>query len=80
VFDKRKFRVVPQGEKVVQYDVEEVRLGEDGNDEEEEGRTEDHMARWRRGGTRQTKNIGLMVGLEFVEAGGKGLIVGTTHL
>ena len=36
--------------------------------------------RRRRGGTRQTKNIGLVVGLEFVDKPGKGLIIGTTHL
>jgi mRNA deadenylase 3'-5' endonuclease subunit Ccr4 len=36
--------------------------------------------RRRRGGTRQTKNICLMVALERVDDPTKGLIVATTHL
>lgn len=44
-------------------------------DEEEVGNAGD--GRRRRGGTRQTKNIGLMVALKSRE---KGLIVATTHL
>ena len=78
VFDRRRFRVVERGEKVVQFDLEEVRSGDGG--EEGAGGTEEDKARWRRAGTRETKNIGLIVGLEFVGRGGKGLIVGTTHL
>jgi RNA exonuclease NGL2 len=82
VYDKRKFRAVGAEEKVVEYDREEVRPGDDDarEDEDEGEATEEDRARWRRGGTRQTKNIGLMVGLEFVDKPGKGLIVGTTHL
>ena len=34
----------------------------------------------RRGGSRQTKNVGLIVGLEEVDGGGSGLVVATTHL
>ena len=39
----------------------------------------DREARRRRGGSRQTKNIGLIVGLENVE-GGHGVVIATTHL
>ena len=36
--------------------------------------------RRRRGGTRQTKNVGLIVGLEDKGREGKGIIVATAHL
>jgi hypothetical protein len=78
VYDHRKFCVVKQGERVVRYDEESIRPLEGSGVKEEEKSLEEE--RKKRGGTRQTKNIGLVVGLEFVDRPGKGVIVGTTHL
>ena len=37
-------------------------------------------SRKRRGGSMQTKNVGLIVGLERADGGGEGVVVTTTHL
>jgi RNA exonuclease NGL2 len=49
---------------------------------ESEAEMQERRKRWKmaRGGTRQTKNIGLMAALEWVDSPGSGLVVGTTHL
>lgn len=49
---------------------------------ESEAEMQERRKRWKkaRGGTRQTKNIGLMAALEWVDNPGSGLVVGTTHL
>lgn len=77
MYDNRKLKVVDEGERVVRYDEEFIsKSPEDDQDQAEPLEQE----RKRRGGTRQTKNIGLVVGLEFRDRPGKGVIVGTTHL
>ena len=65
---------LPEGE----VDVDDE---DDGRDAKKWQRGEDERRR-RRGGTRQTKNVGLMVGLEDKERAGKGegVIVITAHL
>lgn len=85
VYDSNKFELAGEY-RVVRYDEEFISAGLPpgslGN-ENQEGQTEQDKRdeeRKRRGGTRQTKNIGLVVGLEFVGKAGKGVIVGTTHL
>lgn len=49
---------------------------------ETEAEIQERRKRWKkaRGGTRQTKNIGLMVALEWAGRPGEGIVVGTTHL
>ncbi|WWC58882.1 uncharacterized protein I303_101427 [Kwoniella dejecticola CBS 10117] len=42
-------------------------------------RQEDDGARWR-GGSRQTKNVGLIAALEEVDGNGRGIVIATTHL
>lgn len=85
VYDSNKFELAG-AHRVVRYDEEFISAGlppGSSGDENEEGQTEQDKRdeeRKRRGGTRQTKNIGLVVGLEFVGKAGKGIIVGTTHL
>lgn len=49
-----------------------------GSENKQSGEAVDN--RRRRGGTRQTKNVGLIVGLEDKEREGKGVIVATGHL
>lgn len=71
MYDSTKFNL--KQKKVVIYDYE--RLEED----EEETPDEDSDSK-RRGGTRQTKNIGLILGLERKDDPSKGLVVATTHL
>jgi RNA exonuclease NGL2 len=78
-----------KGSRVVHLDEEELTPG-DGDEPEPDGRDAAAWQRWvdeqrrRRGGTRQTKNVGLIVGLEDkarTEGGGAGgVIVITTHL
>lgn len=54
----------------------EAKGGANGSTNEDEA-----ACRKRRGGTRQTKNVGLIVGLEDKERGdGSGIIVATAHL
>jgi RNA exonuclease NGL2 len=77
VYDNRKLKVVEQGEKVVRFDEEYISKKPTDDQDQEESIDQE---RKRRGGTRQTKNIGLVVGLEFRDRPGKGVIVGTTHL
>jgi len=69
--------VVEQGEKVVRYDEEYISKKSTDDQDQEESIDQE---RKRRGGTRQTKNIGLVAGFEFRDRPGKGVIVGTTHL
>lgn len=83
MYDKHKYKLVQQ--KTVQYDVQELSPGltteqDDHQDGNQDSSHQDELARRRRGGTRQTKNIGLMVGLERLDEPGKGLIIATTHL
>lgn len=76
--------------RIVHLDEEELSPG-DGKAEEPDGRDGAEWQRWadeqrrRRGGTRQTKNVGLIVGLEDKESRGeegeaKGVIIITAHL
>lgn len=68
-------------EEFTKGDIHGERKGVNVNDETEADRQE-RKTRWKkaRGGTRQTKNIGLMAALEWVDEPNSGIIVGTTHL
>lgn len=64
----RKDRFREKASKVVHLDEEELSSGAPSG-----------SARARRGGSRQTKNVGLVVALEAADGSG-GLVVSTTHL
>ncbi|KAK4684307.1 RNA exonuclease NGL2, partial [Tremellales sp. Uapishka_1] len=66
LYNSDRFRVC--GAKTLNLDQEEVSSG--AGDE----------ARTRRGGSRQTKNVGLVVGLEEIDGNGSGIVITTTHL
>lgn len=81
-------RFVFKGSKTIFYD-EEFTQGDLHEEKkginpagESEAEMQDRRKRWKkaRGGTRQTKNIGLMAALEWIDSPGSGLVVGTTHL
>lgn len=86
LYDARKFtfkasRTIQYDEEFTRGDFHAERGGVDlGKETEAEG--QERRKRWKRarGGTRQTKNIGLMVALEWVGRPGEGIVVGTTHL
>ncbi|KAJ9094328.1 hypothetical protein QFC19_008014 [Naganishia cerealis] len=80
-FIVRSTKTVYYDEEFTQGDVHEEKKqtvsGNEGEDSKKERRS-----RWKkaRGGTRQTKNIGLMAALEWVDNPNAGVVVGTTHL
>jgi RNA exonuclease NGL2 len=71
LFKKELFEL--HSHKTVYYDGEEVRHGPL---EDEEG----NSSSWRRGASRATKNIGLIVAFKRKENSQKGFVVATTHL
>ncbi|KAK8866182.1 hypothetical protein IAR55_001333 [Kwoniella newhampshirensis] len=73
----RNDRFFVRGTKLVQLDLESVATVPT----DEEASDEKHQdIRRRRGGSRQTKNVGLIVALEESNAVGRGVVVATTHL
>ncbi|KAJ9118178.1 hypothetical protein QFC22_004082 [Naganishia vaughanmartiniae] len=79
-FIVRSTKTVYYDEEFTQGDVHQERKSALADGEDEEGRRE-RKSRWKRarGGTRQTKNIGLMAALEWVDNPNAGMVVGTTH-
>jgi RNA exonuclease NGL2 len=80
-FTCKATRTIYYDEEFTEGDFHAERIRVDVN-KETEAETQERKKRWKkaRGGTRQTKNIGLMAALEWVDKPGTGIVVGTTHL
>jgi RNA exonuclease NGL2 len=72
LFKKELFEL--HGQKTVYYDEEEIRHGS------LEGGEEEKSDIWRRGGSRTTRNIGLVAAIRRKGSSEKGFVVATTHL
>ncbi|WVQ97282.1 hypothetical protein IAU59_004393 [Kwoniella sp. CBS 9459] len=72
----RSSRFFVRASKLIHLDLEELSPASTAPDQS----GDDEGARKRRGGSRQTKNVGLIVALQDVEDEKKGIVVATTHL
>jgi RNA exonuclease NGL2 len=73
LFKPERFEVI--SERTVYYDEEDIRTGAPEGME-----SEGKVNIWRRGSSRKTRNVALLVGLRDKRDPTKGLVVGTTHL
>ncbi|WRT64419.1 uncharacterized protein IL334_001351 [Kwoniella shivajii] len=69
----RKSKFFVRSQKLIHLDTEELSPSKEDSNDDEDGKR-------RRGGSRQTKNVSLIVALEEIDGGGRGMVVATTHL
>ncbi|KAJ9099774.1 hypothetical protein QFC21_003772 [Naganishia friedmannii] len=81
-FIVRSTKTVYYDEEFTQGGVQPEKKSALANGGEDEENRKERKSRWKkaRGGTRQTRNIGLMAALEWVDNPNSGIVVGTTHL